>query len=445
MTGSQMRAGAVEEILVPDTRRWLRLRRLSNGIQPLTRIGSDPRDSSEERVRKALLVTVCLMILPAGVLWGALYWTFGERIPALIPWGYVVLSVAALATFATTRSFRLLRTAELLLILLLPAALSVALGGLLPSNGVILWSLLAPLGALVFDRPRRAWLWFAAFIGLLAVDAPLGSAVRMSEVAFSDDVASVFAGLNIGGPSLVAFTLLAAFAIQRENAEQRLVDLLVNVLPGDIVERLQEEDWRIADHVDGATILFADVVDFTALSSRLRPEEVVGLLDELFSEFDDLADRHGVEKIKTIGDCYMVAAGVPRPRPDHAQALARMALEMRDCVRRYAGPGREDRLELRIGMNSGEVVAGVIGRRRFIYDLWGDAVNIASRMESHGAPGRIQISRATRELLGDEFVCEARGTIEVKGRGEVEAFYLHDLASEPATAAAKSPPPAEIS
>jgi adenylate cyclase len=439
MVGSELRAGFVDEILVPGPRWRLWLRRLSNGVRPVTRIGSDPRDSSEERVRKALLVTVCLMILPAGVLWGALYWAFGERIPALIPWVYVVLSVAALATFAATRNVRLLRTAELLLILLLPAAVSIALGGLVPSNGVILWSLLAPLGALVFDRPGRAWLWFAAFLGLLAVAAPLGSAIRTSDVAFSDNVVLAFAGLNIGGPSLVAFTLLAAFAIQRENAERRLVDLLVNVLPDDIVERLQEENRRIADHVDGASILFADVVDFTPLSSQLSPEEVVGLLDELFCEFDDLADRHGVEKIKTIGDCYMVAAGVPRPRSDHAQALARMALDMRDCVRRYAHSGHENRLELRIGINSGEVVAGVIGRRRFIYDLWGDAVNIASRMESHGTPGRIQISRATRDLLGDEFLCEGRGTIEVKGKGLVEAFYLHDVASEPADAAAKAP------
>jgi guanylate cyclase len=150
---------------------------------------------------------------------------------------------------------------------------------------------------------------------------------------------------------------------------------------------------------------------------------VVGCLDHLFSHFDELAERHGLEKIKTIGDCYMVAAGVPTPRSDHARALALMALDMLDAMHsndEIRGFG----LELRLGINSGPVVAGVIGRKRFLYDLWGDAVNTASRMESHGTPGRIQITRATYELLAEEFECEPRGTIMVKGKGEVEAWYL---------------------
>ena len=165
------------------------------------------------------------------------------------------------------------------------------------------------------------------------------------------------------------------------------------------------------------------MVDFTPWSETLPPTEVVGYLDRLFSHFDGLAERYGLEKIKTIGDCYMVAAGVPTPRPDHAPALAHMALEMLEAMRtnddiRHLG------LELRIGINSGPVVAGVIGRKRFLYDLWGDAVNTASRMESHGTPGRIQITRPTYELVASEFVCEPRGTVAIKGKGEVEAWYL---------------------
>ena len=151
---------------------------------------------------------------------------------------------------------------------------------------------------------------------------------------------------------------------------------------------------------------------------------MVGILDQLFTHFDALAERYGLEKIKTIGDCYMVAAGVPTPRPDHAQALALMALDMLDAVTRSSDEVGQLGLELRIGINSGPVVAGVIGRKRFLYDLWGDAVNTASRMESHGTPGRIQITRATYELLGDEFDCEPRGTITVKGKGAMEAWYL---------------------
>jgi guanylate cyclase len=207
--------------------------------------------------------------------------------------------------------------------------------------------------------------------------------------------------------------------------------LLLNILPRSIADRLKAQAQPIADHFESASILFADVVDFTPWSERLTPADVVGYLDHLFSHFDALVEQYGLEKIKTIGDCYMVAAGVPTPRPDHARALALLALDMLDAMRSDDELGRLG-LELRVGINSGPVVAGVIGRKRFLYDLWGDAVNTASRMESHGTPGRIQITRATYELLADDFECEPRGTIAVKGKGEVEAWYL--TAVEPATA-----------
>jgi adenylate cyclase len=172
------------------------------------------------------------------------------------------------------------------------------------------------------------------------------------------------------------------------------------------------------------SILFADVVDFTPLSSRLDAREVVGLLDRLFTSFDELVDRYEVEKIKTIGDCYMVAAGVPRKRPDHAHALARLAIEMRECAKRCLPDIYGHDLRLRIGISSGPVVAGVIGRRRFLYDLWGDTVNMASRMESHGTPDEIQITRSTWELLDDHFVTEPIGLVDVKGKGEIETWRL---------------------
>jgi guanylate cyclase len=225
-------------------------------------------------------------------------------------------------------------------------------------------------------------------------------------------------------PSLVVFGLLLAFALQRQTAQGRVENLLLNVLPREIAERLQDDPRAIADHFDETTILFADVVDFTPLSARLGPKELVGLLDRLFTEFDELADRYGVEKIKTIGDCYMVAAGVPAPRADHAQALARMAFEMNECAARCLPEGGHGDLQLRIGISSGPVVAGVIGRRRFLYDLWGDTVNMASRMESHGTPGEIQITRTTWELVGDEFECRPRGLVDVKGKGPVETWQL---------------------
>jgi hypothetical protein len=184
---------------VPLTRRVFGLLGLA------TRIGSDPHDSSEETLRKALLVAISLMVLPAGVLWGTLYWVFDERIAAFIPWGYDVLSVASLLVFGLTRSFRFLRAAELLLILVAPFLLLLMLGGVTPSSGVILWSFLAPLGAIAFGPPRFAWRWFAAFAALLAVSVPLAPLVRSTPVALPDDVVLAFGGLNIGAVSLISF------------------------------------------------------------------------------------------------------------------------------------------------------------------------------------------------------------------------------------------------
>jgi len=216
---------------------------------------------------------------------------------------------------------------------------------------------------------------------------------------------STMLALNITVGGTIVFTLLAVFARERRDAlaalqqeQAKAEDLLLNILPRSIADKLKADAQPIADQIGSASILFADVVDFTPWSEQRPPEEVVGYLDRLFSHFDELADRHGLEKIKTIGDCYMVAAGVPTARPDHARALALMALDMLEAMR-SAEDVRDLGHELRVGINSGPVVAGVIGRKRFLYDLWGDAVNTASRMESHGTPGRIQITRATYELL----------------------------------------------
>jgi guanylate cyclase len=249
----------------------------------------------------------------------------------------------------------------------------------------------------------------------------------------------------VGGT--IVFTLLALFARQRRDAlgalrteQAKAENLLLNILPRSIADKLKAEPQTIADQFSSASILFADVVDFTPLSERLPPAEVVGVLDHLFSHFDTLAERYGLEKIKTIGDCYMVAAGVPTPRPDHARALTLMALDMVEAMRSSDDVGHLG-LELRVGISSGPVVAGVIGRKRFLYDLWGDAVNTASRMESHGTSGRIQVTRATYELLADEFVCEPRGMIAVKGKGEMEAWYV--LGLRPIGGTRGHPEPAE--
>ncbi len=210
-----------------------------------------------------------------------------------------------------------------------------------------------------------------------------------------------------------------ALDLEREKSER----LLLNVLPAPIAARLKQTDGVIADAFGEVTVLFADLVDFTRRSERVAPEQVVQTLNDLFSVFDRHAQQRGLEKIKTIGDAYMVAGGLPDPRPDHAHAVAEMALAMRDEVAKHPDPGGQP-LAVRIGIDTGPVVAGVIGTSKFSYDLWGDTVNTASRMESYGVPGCIQVTARTYQRLKDGYRFERRGPIPVKGKGEIITYLL---------------------
>jgi guanylate cyclase len=395
----------------------------------LTLVGADPHDDDDLRARKALLVLISVLILPVAALWGTLYLAFGSPV-GVVPLVYFVILLGAIVVFSRTRDFHWLLRVGQVDILLAPTLSMVPLGGFLDAGGVGLWGILAPLGALVFADVRSAARWYVAFVVVFLASGIAGEFIGPVWEPLPVWFTSTMLALNIAVGGAIVFTLLAVFARQRGDAlaalrqeQAKAENLLLNILPRSIADRLRAETRTIADQFSSASILFADVVDFTPLSERLPPDEVVGVLDHLFSHFDVLVDRRGLEKIKTIGDCYMVAAGVPAPRPDHARALALLALDMQAAMRSVDDVGHLG-LELRIGINSGPVVAGVIGRKRFLYDLWGDAVNTASRMESHGTSGRIQITRATKELLGDEFVLEPRGTIPVKGKGEMEAWYL---------------------
>lgn len=217
-----------------------------------------------------------------------------------------------------------------------------------------------------------------------------------------------------------------------EEHNRQIDAMLYNILPISVAKTLrQHPDRNIAHYFENVSILFADIVDFTPLSAGLTPVEIVSLLNELFSDFDTLVTKYGVEKIKTIGDCYMIAAGAPTICPHHAHVLAWLALEMQQLVMRKQYQGHT--LTLRIGINSGSVIAGVIGKNKFTYDLWGDAVNTASRMESHSSSGVIQITTATYELIRDEFICQPQGQIVVKGKGAMAVWHL--LATRPALAA----------
>jgi class 3 adenylate cyclase len=235
--------------------------------------------------------------------------------------------------------------------------------------------------------------------------------------------------LNDSVPDVVLFAavLLLGEAVRTRRAlaleQERSERLLLNVLPAPIAARLKQTEGVIADGFSEVTVLFADLVDFTRRSHRIAPEQVVATLNGLFTAFDQLAQQRGLEKIKTVGDAYMVAGGLPDPRPDHAEAVAEMALAMRDEVTRHPDPGGQP-LAVRIGIDTGPVVAGVIGTTKFSYDLWGDTVNTASRMESSGVPGCIQVTARTYQRLKDSYRLKRRGPIPVKGKGDIVTFFL---------------------
>jgi adenylate cyclase len=282
----------------------------------------------------------------------------------------------------------------------------------------------------------RLRFWYAIVANLIIMAAYEYASIEVKQLLASETGIVIFTMHNfffLGANIIGIFTSYNLERYTRRDFLQKLTieaqrdqsdKLLYNVLPERIAEKLKQSSETIAEEFSSASVLFADIVNFTPISARFGPLEVVDMLNELFSHFDELVDKYSVEKIQIAGDGYMVAAGVPVPRKNHAIVLAYLALDMLEYVKMQEFLGGRHSIEIRIGLNSGPLIAGVIGRKKFVYALWGDMVNIASRMESHGASGKIQITRATYELVKDNFECEYIGEIAVKGRGKMEAWYL---------------------
>jgi adenylate cyclase len=400
-------------------------------LERLAEIGARPEDSRDERLRAGALILTTAGIAVISFVWVLTYLAFDEPVSAAIPAAYQVVTVVGLAVLSRTRRFDVYRTTEMACFLVLPALLQASLGGFVASSGMILWAVMSPLAALAMLGWRRSLPWLAAFFVVLALLVALDPVFADDPAELPRGLAVAFFALNITGVTLGTFVMLGYFVHQRELAhaalelEQRRSErLLLNVLPEPIADRLKQREGVIAEHHDDVTVLFADLVGFTALSANMDPETLVSLLDEIFTSFDRLVDEAGLEKIKTIGDAYMLAGGLPTPRPDHAEAVAAVGLAMLDAVAAIGTRFGGGALSIRIGIDTGPVVAGVIGRRKFIYDMWGDTVNTASRMESHGVPGRAQVTARTASRLERSFVLEPCGEIDVKGKGPTEAFLL---------------------
>jgi adenylate cyclase len=389
-------------------------------VAAVGRVGQDPGETSDAALQRRLLVIMSVGTLPLTVLWSIIYFAAGARLAAAAPAVYSVVTPINTALLGWTRNFSLYRFIQLLLTLVLPWLVTMSLGGFKSSSVVIIWAALCPLVSLLVEDLRQTLLWIVSFVLLLIASAFLQP--HLTPIELPEALVTWFFVLNLGAVTAIAFGLLYHFVGQRNFFQERSETLLLNILPREISEALKIDRSAIAAHYESASVLFADVVKFTPMAATMPPLRLVDLLNDVFHCFDDLVERYELEKIKTIGDCYMVAAGVPRERTDHAIALVQFALDMREAVASRTFGGRK--LALRIGINSGPVVAGVIGRKKFIYDLWGAAVNVASRMESQGESGAIQISSNTYDLVKDCFECESRGTIEVKGADAMEVWHV---------------------
>jgi len=402
---------------------------LARGLRRVLEIGCLPTDSDQEKVKKEVFVAMNLGGALAGVIWAIMYTALGKPFSGLVPLIQGVVVAAVLARFVTTKRLGLLPVPFLASGVILPLWLQLSLGGYVHGSAVVMWAFMAPLFSLLIRPARETAIWLAAFVGDLVLAALLDASVAQSVRPLPNIAILALFALNIAGIGQLTFLAVSYFRAQRDAAERRSEKLLLNVLPEAIAARLKRGEEPIADHHDDVTVLFADLAGFTVRSAHETPAETIAVLNEVFSVFDALVNRYGLEKIRTIGDSYMVAAGVPVARPDHARAICAMALELRREVARLNSEHDWD-LSFRIGINSGPAVAGIVGREKFHYDLWGDTVNVASRMESHGLPDQIQVTETVYERLRDDFVFERRGLVEVKGKGATLTYFLVGHAGE---------------
>ena len=402
-------------------REWMSARgRFGRLWERVLSLGSYQEEPETQQGKRRIIVGVSVVFVMFNLMAGFGELGAGRGWLAVTAWLTVAANVTAM-TFLRFKPRWFAGVLNALFAFLSVVALveTVLLGGLLQSSAQMLWGLLTVLGALIALNLRSAFAWLVVFTVSVIAAAWLPTWIG---AIYTVEASAAELAINISGVTVLVFATMAYFVRQRDRFQQQSDDLLHNILPHEIAKRLKAENKMIADHFESASVLFADVVDFTPMSAGMSPAELIGLLNEVFSAFDRFVDELGLEKIKTVGDEYMVASGVPVERPDHAESLAELALRIRDFVASNTFNGHK--IELRIGIHSGPVVAGVIGIHKYAYDLWGDSVNTASRMESEGLPGSIQVSATTYELIGDSFVCEPRGVVSVKGKGDLITYFL---------------------
>jgi len=411
---------------------------------------SAPALSPEEQLSGDMLMLTTAFMMCAAMLWLAIYWSMGHQYSTAIPLVFQGLSAATLWAYWRYRRLYVFAMIQLGLILFTPFALQWAIGNFVNASGVSLWALIAPVGAVTVLGTRDSVPWFFAWLFMTVMAGVFDYLLPGSVRAIDLPTVAVFFVLNFSAISLMIYALLWYFANEKQKLrvqvdasyaelateKERSERLLLNILPPAIAERLKRGEGNIAQGHADVTVMVADIVGFTRMTEELSPVETVEILNDIFSIFDELADEFGVEKIKTIGDAYMAAAGIETGAQIHyADAVARMALAMQARIAEYREQTGE-RIVLRIGMGTGPVVAGVIGKKKFIYDMWGDTVNVAFRMSTDAPAGKIQVDLTTHRRLHNRFRFDAAHEVEIKGKGLMKVFHLVEPLPARAPAAA---------
>ena len=401
--------------------------------------GAKPGDSEELRLKKQLLLLAMGLTTLAPMLWLLLYSALGQSMSSAIPFGYQVLSVVTLGLYLINGNFDLFRISQSALFLFFPFVLQWSMGNFVASSGVVMWGLMAPVTAVLLYSARESIPWFIAYVILIAfstaADSMSGVPVRLTPAQLR--AAEIIFAVNFVAVSSLVYFLLRFAAVEGEKSRARAAEahallkeeqirserLLRNILPGSVADRLKADTGTIADGFPDVTVMFADIVNFTETAEGMSPNAIFGMLNKIFSSFDALADEHGLDKIKTIGDAYMVAGGMRDVDEGYTEGVINMALGMRDILAN--DPEINERnMQIRIGIATGPVVAGVVGKRKFIYDLWGDTVNIANRITTEGQPGMIQVDVVTWRRLKDKFEFDAPRTVLLKGKGDTQVYRV---------------------
>jgi len=407
--------------------------------------------TQEDKLHRDLLIFAAAFMNLAVVLWLAVYWMMGLHFPANVPLLYQLVSVTSLVYYFKTKRFERFRTIQLSLFLFAPFIMQWSIGSSITSSGVMLWALLAPIGALVVSSWRESIPWFFAYIVLTVMSGIFDYFLGVDgQTEVPMRTIGVFFAINFAAMSSIIYFLIRHFVIemdrirfQLDQQHQLLAEeqkkserVLLNVLPSSIADRLKNKKGLIADGHADVTVMFADLVNFTQLTESLSPDQMVSLLNIIFSGFDELSEKYGVEKIKTIGDAYMAVGGLNSSRTDYTNKIADMALEMREYVMKHPDLSKF-KLGIHTGIATGPVVAGVIGTKRFIYDLWGDTVNIASRLTDEAVEGAIQVDKTTFKRIQRDYAFEPASSIPLKGKGEIVMYRLTNKLDDPNNSMAK--------